>query len=711
MKAKGVALGGTLVLIGVVSVSVWRWRSGARAVEAAPASSSAVVQLAAAAGDLVPSEGVSVSDVPPALPTLSNQELLGGASRVVGSLRAEDWDVAALATSLGPDPNAAFTFVRDATAFDPYAGVLRGAEGTLAARAGNSWDRALLLAALLSKTGVTTRMAFTTLEPSTAAGLIERARLRPARTSPQVVSAGLLSDIAGPVGARARRDEAALRLALGDRVASLGMDEVQQARRDVLSHAWVQYLKDGAWVDLDPTRPDAKPGDVLAPAAATAAAVPNDRYHVVVIRVVAQALVDGKLQENVPLQHEVAAESAAHQHVLLAFLPVGGGGAGLLGGGESAPTAYVPTLQVDDEAFSGGQVALATSEGTGAGFDAFGGGGSEGPSSELVALYLEVETRGAGRPPTVARHLLLDRRQRQVERAFRGIHQIMISTGGANVLSMAKLRLEALDAAARDEEASLELPSVLRTLWASDLPLVEGAERLIGPAVDFAGGARSYIAEPHVVVASWVPDTTSSDLIRETDLLVDSVRVLPPDGESIRDAAARRFRYGLLQSALETETILRLAAAWDAADRTIITTSLSMGPPLTVFAPTDIGRLPDTTSPALVRALRGGETVVVPGEVARATAWWTVAASGFVRAILAPGTGGGKIGGGGRMPPVNPVGPMGKDKNQKSGSNEYGEVDRNVGQNVKKGGDLFAQNDFKKTAQINKILGNVPRPK
>src|SRR5688572_3380542 len=42
-----------------------------------------------------------------------------------------------------------FRFVAEQIRYQPYAGLLRGAEGTLMARAGNAADQAVLLAALL----------------------------------------------------------------------------------------------------------------------------------------------------------------------------------------------------------------------------------------------------------------------------------------------------------------------------------------------------------------------------------------------------------------------------------------------------------------------------------------------------------------------------------------------------------------------------------
>ncbi|MDF1522253.1 MAG: hypothetical protein P1P87_05470 [Trueperaceae bacterium] len=48
------------------------------------------------------------------------------------------WEVEALALELAFDLPAMHAFVRDHVALDPYPGVLRGAQGTLAARAGNA---------------------------------------------------------------------------------------------------------------------------------------------------------------------------------------------------------------------------------------------------------------------------------------------------------------------------------------------------------------------------------------------------------------------------------------------------------------------------------------------------------------------------------------------------------------------------------------------
>ena len=100
--------------------------------------------------ELAASADLVVSDEPPStdeLPTLS--QIRDDSWAQMERLPEAEWSIAALAESLQYDPQAAFAFVRDSIAFDPYPGVLRGAAGTLAARAGNAYDRALLLGALL----------------------------------------------------------------------------------------------------------------------------------------------------------------------------------------------------------------------------------------------------------------------------------------------------------------------------------------------------------------------------------------------------------------------------------------------------------------------------------------------------------------------------------------------------------------------------------
>ena len=68
------------------------------------------------------------------------------------------FSTAGVVMRLGSDPEVLAEFVREHIAYEPYAGVVRGARGTLAAGAGGDWDRAVLLAALLAEAGYESRL-------------------------------------------------------------------------------------------------------------------------------------------------------------------------------------------------------------------------------------------------------------------------------------------------------------------------------------------------------------------------------------------------------------------------------------------------------------------------------------------------------------------------------------------------------------------------
>ena len=86
-------------------------------------------------------------------------------------------EIADLAASLGHDPQRIFAFVRDEVRYEPYVGLLRGAAGTLLARAGNSVDQSALLAELLQRSGQAVRFVAGSLDESAAESIVASIRV------------------------------------------------------------------------------------------------------------------------------------------------------------------------------------------------------------------------------------------------------------------------------------------------------------------------------------------------------------------------------------------------------------------------------------------------------------------------------------------------------------------------------------------------------
>lgn len=90
---------------------------------------------------------------------------------------------ASVVLNVGIDPNALADFVRRQIAYEPYANVVRGSEGTLAAKAGGDWDRAVLLQALLVEAGYASKLRVAPRSEADAAALVDAFLQRPANVA------------------------------------------------------------------------------------------------------------------------------------------------------------------------------------------------------------------------------------------------------------------------------------------------------------------------------------------------------------------------------------------------------------------------------------------------------------------------------------------------------------------------------------------------
>jgi hypothetical protein len=635
-----------------------------------------------AADELAAAASTPVSDTPATpLDEIDLGPALETAAAHLAALPSEDWEVLGLAPALGEEPTAAFELVRDRIGFDPYPGVLRGAEGTLTARAGNAFDRALLLQALLDAQGSTTRLAFGQLGPDVAAAVVARALDAPRSPMPEAGFSPFAAAFEAAVTDRARRDHALLVGALGDRLTDLAADGTAAARADVTRHAWVQVQQaDGTWLDLDPTLPDAQPGATLTTAESTGETAQAADRQVVTLRVIAETLEDGALSEGPVLEAVLDPVVAADQQLLLAFAPGSGGGGGLLGnpggilGGGGG--AFAPMLMVDGAAWLGDPIAI-SAEGGGGGL--LGGGGS---TIDLASIVLEVQADAPGMTPRIARHVIADRVPPAIRAAgairaedllpvadadgtpavFTPVVHVLLSTGGSSPRAYALQQAEAVEqAAGASSGGPADLPGQYFPIAVAEQTLSVASEQRLVPAID-GTDVRAFVATPRVYLASWsVDDADPTRIVTETDLLIDGIRTLPRAGAPADAAALAQLWYGALQGAVEAEHGLGTAATFDPADLPVAGVSFAMGEPLTVLSAEDTEALAATAHPALRAMLAAGDTAVVPGDPAVASAWWQVAADGSTRAILAPALGGGRIGPGkppgtpGRVAPVKPL--------------------------------------------------------
>ncbi len=227
--------------------------------------------------------------------------------------------VAAKRAELGTDAERLFVFVRDRIAHDVYRGALRGGPGTLLSLSGNAVDKTLLLQDLLKRAGHQTRVAHGTLDGPKADALAQAVFRRPPGPAPTAgaIDAGVKAFLES-----VKKDTAEQYRMIVRGLSEAGVSAPTAAPRsladDLRDHYWVQYRRGDAWVDLDPSFPEARVGQAFAPAAETRESVPDALYHRVVLRVVVEERKDGRWQRRPLLTYETLAPSLSGQTLVLA---------------------------------------------------------------------------------------------------------------------------------------------------------------------------------------------------------------------------------------------------------------------------------------------------------------------------------------------------------------------------------------------------------
>lgn len=271
-------------------------------------------------------------------PTSSALQHVERTIKLVGGLRASvdrsQFDLDALLARLNYDDRSIIDFVAAEIVYQPYEGALRGPAGTLASRAGNTLDQALLLARLLRDAGFDARIARGAMSPGIQAELAENVRLSRSRVSPFTDSAAakeILRQILALDRTRSPGETDAG--ALIDRAAQIAPEVLDEAERaaKVLAEVgmlsapipgkpvvdltkalerggyyWVQYRAgaSSSWEDLHPAieAVQSKAAKAVRPLQLYADSVPTEIQHRVRFEVFLEVRRGGKL-ERLPLMN------------------------------------------------------------------------------------------------------------------------------------------------------------------------------------------------------------------------------------------------------------------------------------------------------------------------------------------------------------------------------------------------------------------------
>ncbi len=372
-------------------------------------------------------------------------DLTAGQDPSPGATGAAD-RVANLAIALGNDPERMFRFVSEEIRYEPYAGLLRGATGTLLARAGNSVDQAVLLASLLRQSGLSARFVSGALGETAAGALmastvtdVENARafVNQAIISDADIAAGIeLVTAEGPaspeqlatmptlaeLGSRLAADRTAyaeiaagqLQRALGTVVTALAAGAVavpvQVTTMPALErteHTWVQLDDGSGWLDLDPS---VGPGAPAVTPGAPADELPDEMRHRIDFTVVAESYVGGALSQAPILEFSGFADDLAYRGLLFTHVPAKELDDVNLVGVVGAGTLYNAMLVIGPDVYLG---MTPISIGGSSGGDPFGGAltGGEGGivEGEAAAEWLDIRVASPGSEPAVARRAIFDR--------------------------------------------------------------------------------------------------------------------------------------------------------------------------------------------------------------------------------------------------------------------------------------------------------------
>lgn len=560
------------------------------------------------------------------------------------------------------DSEAIVRWVDQNTRWVPYRGILRGAEGVLLDRKGNSLDRSLLLARLLEDAGYDTRLARGRLSEEAVEAVLTRAVAIDIAASP---TAPIFRDEMIRAAERAPGEATALAKLVG----SLPDRDDAEVRKTVADHWWVEVNQDRGWTAVDPLltgplaalRPD--PEERLSQET-----LPDSLFHKVTIRVVIERWVAGETIEEVPFEHSLRAADAPHHDFELLFEPfqvepAPEGSSDVMEAEAVAETAqeWLPVLRrggdfIYHEAFDRagnllrrkpGEVAIARKlEEVSSALQGLGSTAEDDPT-HLTALWLEYRIELPGRETTSVRREIFDligpgRRQqpivrqsldteaiRERGRLLMGTHRILVTSAEPPAIALEKSVLELW------ANQGPQIAALMRLAWgAEEDEVVARAYREPVMALDLLTLATArhqltpfpssiFLASPNILTAHFTLKIDDYlDVQRAFDVVVNDVGAV---GNGTVSAARMRLEQGVL------DTLMEAAIAepdekrqGNAADLFALRGGATGGWRM-VDAESPNLQLPDAARARVADALAAGRIVVAPGQLGdMEPAWWEI---------------------------------------------------------------------------------------
>ena len=619
-----------------------------------------------AAGDYQSAASQTLS-TPPAT-AADPEQLATKLDKVVQAMQPATYEIDERAATLGSDVNTIFSFVRDQIRFESYPGILKGPSATYAARAGNAFDRSLLLAHVLTAKNIPVRFATCQLAQSDAAKLYDRIfEPQTTLTATPSTAAGLsdATSLKERVYARARRDFAVIQTALNGQPPDVISPSRDDVIKEIQSHMWVQAQAGGHWTDLDTSFADAVPGKAYCAPDKTINAPTDDMMQQVTMRVVTETLANGALTHDTSLEVKVPVYQLLDQQVFFLYTPPGL--KGLLGSSDK----LAPMIDIAGDQHVGKPIDFSETQAQSQGklggvISAF---GTAAPmATTFVADWLEFQLRFPGGRTELTRRVLTDRAGpawrastthdpsalRPLKRDAQGvpleaqaIYNVWFSAGGHDTYAYAEAAaqlLHGLRSAGNTSPApQLSFEQQAWPLALGDFGWVLWSDRFAVASLNDSAGLRFYADSPRLLMFGFgLNPQGSGGYFSQTDLRRDTLRGLSRDASGMGSVIKHKLWFGAVEGALEHETTASELSGSGAQAVLTSTSSLVSSDGAVVVRPgSNVQTITSDadTAARMSTALSNGDVLIVPraGSQGGLAGWWDIAHNGGdTRAVLGP---------------------------------------------------------------------------